>query len=784
MKTKALFFLPVFALLAGLTAALPAGAAEPPSAHTNITESQAPQPYARLAEAGIDWVVSQDGTLTISGTGRMEDYAVYDEEDESWSLWSPPWWDRIGDGNTVEPKSQIRRVVVEEGVTSVGAGALRDLDGLEEVVLPESVTEIGAFAFNSCTALPEIVIPADVGEISTAAFENCTALEKIVLPDGISIIGDAAFENCTALKAFDIPAGVTKIGEAAFENCTALEEIALPSKVTEIGPWAFDNAASLRKVSISTGTAVIGECAFYACKALEEIAVAEGNPVFRCENGLLLTADGKELVCYCPGRQDVSVQVPEGVARIRAAAFSFSGALKQAQLPGSLRVIEKHAFGHTGLESVMIPEGVETLQFYAFIECEDLDTAYLPLSLTAIEANVFGGTALANGQVYYAGTEADWAQIAIDEKNEDLLGADILYRWRECSHPHLTRHDGVPHTCTADGTYLYWTCDECGAFFLDAYRERRVNADKLVDPAAHNYAVSLSNAPTCCEPGERIFTCTVCAAGTPGHSYTEEVRATGLHHFVDGKCDTLRRDGKNPCGAEKNIDGGSFADGRLNWTISGDGTLTVSGEGDMGMFVVISTQFSSRATHPWADYVSEIRTVVIEEGVTGVANFAFYNCRNLTGICLPRSLEHIGVNGNSGVFHNCGALRDVSYAGTQTDWAKIFKTSDVQNRLNAAELHLQTSVPSSAVMRTTVEIWQEEGDTLAVLAAADASSSAFLAVYDGDGRFLGATPAKLQPGKGVLLSAPLPPGTAALQVMFTDGSMIPLCPAAEADLRN
>ena len=67
------------------------------------------------------------------------------------------------------------------------------------------------------------------------------------------------------------------------------------------------------------------------------------------------------------------------------------------------------------------------------------------------------------------------------------------------------------------------------------------------------------------------------------------------------------------------------------WTLDVDGSLTVSGSGEM--------QFS---TSPWADYKDNIKTVTIEQGVTSIANGAFSSCNNLTKATLSSSVTHIG----------------------------------------------------------------------------------------------------------------------------------------------
>ena len=96
----------------------------------------------------VTWTL-EDGTLTISGTGRMTDYNAN----------SPaPWADQADD---------ITAVVVEAGVTTV--------------TLADGVEYIETAAFNGCTSLSDITIPESVGYIKTGAFKDCNALTSVTV---------------------------------------------------------------------------------------------------------------------------------------------------------------------------------------------------------------------------------------------------------------------------------------------------------------------------------------------------------------------------------------------------------------------------------------------------------------------------------------------------------------------------------------------------------------------------------------------------------------------------
>ena len=93
----------------------------------------------------------------------------------------------------------------------------------------------------------------------------------------------------------------------------------------------------------------------------------------------------------------------------------------------------------------------------------------------------------------------------------------------------------------------------------------------------------------------------------------------------------------------------------LTWTLT-DGVLTVSGSGAM-------TNWSKPAAVPWYSSRSTIEAVVIGQGVTGVGNYAFYNCTKLKTVSLPQSLAAIGRN----AFQGCKSLETVTIPQEVTD---------------------------------------------------------------------------------------------------------------------
>ena len=152
--------------------------------------------------AEIIWNLSEDGTLTISGTGDIPGSG------------DAPWFSR---------SYEIKKVIIKDGVTNIGNNAFFDYPALTSVEIPNSVTSIGESAFFQCMRLTSVTIGNSLTRIGKRAFENCTALLSVEFPNSLTNIEEFAFENCFVLTSITIPNSVTSIGNNAFVNCVNLK---------------------------------------------------------------------------------------------------------------------------------------------------------------------------------------------------------------------------------------------------------------------------------------------------------------------------------------------------------------------------------------------------------------------------------------------------------------------------------------------------------------------------------------------------------------------------------
>lgn len=135
----------------------------------------------------LTWHLDDEGVLTVSGIGRMYDYS---DTVDSGAPWFPV-------------KDQIKKVVLGEGVLSIGDYAFDRCEKLAHIAVPVKTISVGRGAFNRCVSLTSVTFPTNgfegVSEIGIGAFSECSNLTNITLPDTLTTVWDSAFFGCTAL---------------------------------------------------------------------------------------------------------------------------------------------------------------------------------------------------------------------------------------------------------------------------------------------------------------------------------------------------------------------------------------------------------------------------------------------------------------------------------------------------------------------------------------------------------------------------------------------------------
>ncbi|MCD8008853.1 MAG: fibronectin type III domain-containing protein [Clostridiales bacterium] len=214
MKKRLLALILTLALAMSLLA-VPAMAADTTQEAETTVSAQATVATTGTCGDNVTWSYS-NGTLTISGTGKMYDYDTTQD-----APWSSDYCEyNYGEYYEDYFEDRVTAIVVKSGVTYIGADAFGDLDRVTSVTLPSTVTAIGAEAFEGLEYLTSITLPSKLTTIGYAAFEDC-GFTAITIPSTVTPLGSAAFAECDQLKTRTFQGNAPTIGTNAFEDVTA-----------------------------------------------------------------------------------------------------------------------------------------------------------------------------------------------------------------------------------------------------------------------------------------------------------------------------------------------------------------------------------------------------------------------------------------------------------------------------------------------------------------------------------------------------------------------------------
>ena len=657
----------------------------------------------------LKWELNSSGVLTISGTGAMTFWKSPSEV---------PWYIYltaiksvvIEDGVTsigeyaFDGCTNLTSVMIANSVKRIRGYAFCGCTGLKSVIIPNSVTILGIDAFYNCSGLTSIscvastpptcdmncfynvdksipvyvpakVISAYTNKDGWSEFTNIQALKcgtnlTWELTDGVLTIsgtGDMTswtrstdvpwYSHRATIKSVVLEEGVTRVGSLAFSGYTNMTSISLPSTLTFIDSYSLYGCTGLTSLTLPASVATIEESAFNGCTGLKSITCEAVNP----------PAYGED--CFENVNKSIPLYVPtESVAKYKADAdwgqftniqpmkcllgFGTCGAngsylTWELDCDGLLTISGTGDMSdYTGstyapwftlsgsVKSIVIEEGVASLGSLAFANCYLVTSIEIPNSVTIIDASAFLGCSgltsitVKNGNTYYSSENG-----VLFNKNQTLLvtcpgGKQGVYSiptsvigigtaaFNGCSGlTSVTIPDGV----TSIGNYAFAGCTGLKSITCEA-----------------------ETPPTC---GDNCFS--EVDKSIPVYVPQESVNNYKIEwsyftNFQASACKPV----SGTCGDN------------LTWAIDCDGELTISGKGKMMDFF----ENGSDDDRPWASYISDIKSVVIEDGVTTIGVLAFFNCSYLTSVTIGNSVTSIGED----AFMDCRSLTTVTIPNNVT----------------------------------------------------------------------------------------------------------------------
>ena len=747
--------------------------------------------------SNLKWTLDSEGTLTISGSGKMADWS------ETRYL---PWY---------SPRVRIKTVNIGSGVTNIGSTAFDGCTRLTSVTIPDGVTKIGNASFVGCRNLTSILIPDTVTIIGDYAFRNC-GFETVTIPNRVTSIGRCAFDG-SSLRSITIPESVTYIGEMAFTGCSFLEDV----YITDMDAWCritFDgsfatpmgcakniylNGSKIKSVNVPSGVSSLNDT-FYNFSDLIEVTLPDS-----------VTSIGADTFGNCISLTDINI--PSGVTNIGAYAFSSCSSLSRVSITdiaawcgisfgdGYSTFVGVYAnplyqgadlyLDGEKLTSLEIPEGVSSISPYAFCGAVSIERVTLPHSLSSIGENAFY---CCNNlkSVSYTGNEDEWNAITIDSGNVCLTDAEIRFA------PAIV----ASGTCGAegDGSNLKWTLDSEGtltisgsgkmadynSFDVPWYSSRSsiktVNIRDGVTSIGNCAFQDCSSLTSVTIPegvtriGKQAFAecwklerinipSSVTSIGEYAFDSTD--RHTELYvdiTDIDAWC-RISFEGvyANPAHrAERILLNGSPI---TSVTIPEDVTVleyTFCGFDDLESVTLhdkltrigtsafdvciglesidIPSSVTSIGERAFAS-CSNLPSVAIPNGVTSISRRAFSGCIKLTSVTIPNSVTSIG----EFAFSGCSNIETVYYGGSQSKWQSIAIGSG-NNALTGADIHYNCAYGGTEEYRLEGITVTAAGESVQELCAGellvsiavrhmqgDSGAVVMLAQYDAEGRYQG-----------------------------------------------
>ncbi len=631
-------------------------------------------------------------------------------------------------GSAFQGCVKLTSIDIPDSVDTIGGCAFSHCESLEQIVIPEGVTLIESDTFNSCTKLNTITIPVSVTEIESQAFYNCTGLkyvyytgfksqwtnikigslnnhcltsarrfykeadeisdtcgdnatwtynftthtltisgtgamydydvdnrpwevyedeiEKVVVVNGITTIGICAFNGCEKLASVTIPASVTTIKSRAFSYCQSLISFTIPDTVTTLGA-VFGSCYNLKDVVIGEGITEISNSLFYDCNNLENVTI-KGD----------ITSVGRMAFYRCTSLKEIDLG--NSVTKIEEYAFEDCTNLESIKLGNSLTTIEQWAFGDcTSLASITFPDTLTTIGNYAFTGCNNLKTIAIGSGLTTIGLYAFGGCS----KIESITVDTDNQHFSSDEfgvlfnKDKTIL---IMYPVGNTR----TNYD-IPDSVVTIESQSFANC-------LNLTSIKVGSGVEVVEDQAFAGCENIDDIYFALSEYEWYFQATV---GKKNDPFTYATRHYREQNPVTGVC------GDNAV-----------------WVYDADtGELTITGSGAMYNY--------DTDARPWEPFSDRIETVVINEGITNVGDYAFAGFTKIETISIPDSVTKIGVGAFEGcenlrtvfvgadlteigayAFNGCPILTDVYFKGTEEQWNDV--TVGNNNKwLNNATIH-------------------------------------------------------------------------------------------------
>ncbi len=579
--------------------------------------------YGGYINKDIQWNFSDD-CLQIFGSGYLPSI-----QKTSYNL---PWY---------FIQSNIRKIIVEDGIAGLGEKSFYGLQNLEKVIIADSVKTISSECFKECLSLTDIALGNGVEKLGYYAFKDCTAIESIFLPASITSI-DRPFSGCISLNTIEI-SDIDKFQQLStdtvFDNHDAIlycngEAVLHPIISTGQSCKVYTNAKFIESLTYAEGvTSMDLMTNIYAKKlilsstiktflnlgpVMTEIEIHSDNPYLCAEDNVIYNREKSRIIYYPNFKEDTTFIIPYGVSVIGDGSFASNNFLTEIIVPETVQTIEKNAFRYCNfLQNVSLSEGLLTIKEYAF-EYTKIETLFIPESVQeitnlGIKPTIEGYDDTA---AYQYAQQKGLTFISIDVSNKTIdygdFGDNLRWRISKENILYITGNGTIPDYSSP--TDVPWH-NHMGWIERIIIEEgiTAIGSNSFSDFTGKKHIIVLGDIVSV---GKNAFAAseelTVCGYGT--NALQNFATSNGITYITMLDC--------------------GFASPTIQWIYTEDNRLLFVGNGYM-------QNWAKTQDTPWYSYKKNIVAVEIPEGIKNIGAWSLSGCSSLTSLVIPNSVEYI-----------------------------------------------------------------------------------------------------------------------------------------------
>ena len=519
-------------------------------------------------------------------------------------------------------------------IEKIGIYAFYQCSLLKQINLPRTIKLIGSNAFQDCSSLYELSLPSSITTIYAYTFSGCYSLTTIIFPENLEKIEENAFNDCQSILSIEISSKTTEIGNSAFLSCSKINSLILSKSLIKIGSSAFQLCSSLTSIKIPNSVQVIGSNAFSQCTSLQSIEF----------QGKLVETIGSYAFSKC--QAITSFNLPILITTIEEGLFQFCSSLKTLNCEGQLTTIGSNAFQRCSMLKFNIPISVTQIGNYAFSECS-YQILCFSNNLKSIGANAFEqcsnlqkviiSKSITNigEKAFYLCSKLSTIFVHVDNQyyltKDDVLFDKINNKILLYPSSKSGEEYSIPYGIKTIGSYSFYSCLYLKTLYISSSVNRfEANSFKYINSLIIYYYGKVTY--------NEIFS----------NSNLEDIPKD---FYISQSNQNSYSSNKKKLTEIKTSNAVSFEieDDSLSYYFEAENQLfSVTGSGKMKSF--------EKGSVPWKNVLSEIKTLIIDDYVESIGNYAFEGCSNLKTLYIGNNIQEI----SKGAFLSCNSLKIIN----------------------------------------------------------------------------------------------------------------------------